>query len=454
MPRVLLALGLVGTVAAGCGARWSETQHAKVEGRGARGPAPAAAGPGTDVVDASPIEVDLDGAVAPGPGVAPTSGPVVAVGPSGPRPCAAPSTAPGVTDAEIAVGAINTLSGPVPGLGATYEASTRAYVAYRNATGGVCGRRIKLLAFDDGADNARYRAAVDSLSSRAISVVTGIAAGGDGGVDLYTQRGIPVVGTGITPRLEVAPTYFGVRPLLPSYDVVLAKYRYLFDQGVRKAAIVYVSAASSPAEGARHHQLMQAAGIQVVLDLAVPLTTLSWDSTARAVANSGADYLFYVYEQGASAAMARAVDDIGLELKYEEYIVAYGSQFIDLAGPAAAEGTSSWIDTLPIEDGGALAEQAAYMTWMRRTSPESALDPFAALSWSASKALFDSLEALPGPITREALMAQLQGNHAYDAGGLLAPIDLGAKRSQGCLVGMVVRNGTWTRMHPQQGFLC
>src|SRR5690242_11189246 len=60
-------------------------------------------------------------------------------------PCSAPSTAVGVTNDDITVGTISTLSGPRPGFGVSAQSGVQAYVAYRNATGGVCGRKIKLL---------------------------------------------------------------------------------------------------------------------------------------------------------------------------------------------------------------------------------------------------------------------------------------------------------------------
>src|SRR5690606_15849532 len=121
----------------------------------------AAAGESTattqvDVVAGSPTG---DGSASPGAPIAAGSGPE-RPGPavaSGPLACAAPSSAPGITDDEIAIGTINSLSGPVPGLGASHLAATQAYAAYRNATGGVCGRKVRVVAADDGADGARYR---------------------------------------------------------------------------------------------------------------------------------------------------------------------------------------------------------------------------------------------------------------------------------------------------------
>ncbi|MDQ2650827.1 MAG: ABC transporter substrate-binding protein, partial [Actinomycetota bacterium] len=371
----------------------------------------------------------------------------------GPLPCAAPSTAPGITDDEIAVATINTLSGPVPGLGASHLAATQAYAAYRNATGGVCGRRIRVVAADDGADTARYRSIVEDLNRSTFALHAGIAAGGDGGAEPLAANGIPAVGTGITPLLIGSPTYYGVRPVVPDFNALVPKYRYLRDQGVRTAAVVFISAASSPVEAGQHAQMMEAAGIKVVLNQPLPLSTLSYDSAARAVANSKADYLFFLHDQGGSASMARSLVNAGYKPKFADYIVAYGSKFIELAGPAA-EGSTSFIDTLPAEDGGVVPEHKAFLEWMERIAPQSVIDPFAALGWAGAKAMFDTLEELPGPIDRAAYLTQLAAVGTYDAGGLLGPVEFGAQQGRGCVIGMVVRDGKWQRLTPERGFLC
>src|SRR3546814_10004570 len=91
--------------------------------------------------------------------------------------------------------------------------------------------------------------------------------------------------------------------------------------------------------------------------------------------------MVFRHADGPSASMAQAIADTGYQgLKFEEYIIAYGSKFPDLAG-AAAEGASSWLYALPAEDGGAVPEQAAYLEWMAQTAPDAALDSLAAQGW-------------------------------------------------------------------------
>ena len=91
---------------------------------------------------------------------------------------------------------------------------------------------------------------------------------------------------------------------------------------------------------------------------------------------------------------------------------------------------------------------------MDRVAPGVVTDTFAADSWTGAKAFIDALAALPGPITREALLGKLRGTKTYDAGGMMGPIQLGAKRNNGCAVAMIVQDGKWRRLAPAKGFLC
>jgi ABC-type branched-subunit amino acid transport system substrate-binding protein len=198
---------------------------------------------------------------------------------------------------------------------------------------------------------------------------------------------------------------------------------------------------------------MEAVGIKVVNEQPLPLSTLSFDAAARGVANSKADYLFYPAAGNLNASMAKSMYGTGYKLKFPEYLTAYGSNFIELSGPAA-EGAVSFARALPNEEPNTNAAQTAFLTWMNRAAPGVTADTFAADAWASNQAFFDSVEALKGPITRDALLAQLRSVGTFDANGFFGPIQLGKKLSNGCLIGMKVVNGKWQRFVPAKGFLC
>jgi ABC-type branched-subunit amino acid transport system substrate-binding protein len=456
---VLILAGLV-AVTAGCGARWDDDQRAAVKAQ-ARG-AVATGGRSGDSAsgeDAATIAGATPAGDSAAPGAAPGAEPGATPGqPSAAakaKPCAAPSTAPGVANGQLTVGSISTLSGAVPGLGRTSLAAVRAYVAYRNSIGGVCGRKIALKTADDAMDNGRYRSALNDMSGQVLGLVGGVGGGDAGGAEVAESKKIPVVNTPISDGFQNVSTVFDINPPYANVNAPIAKYDYLKQQGVTKAAVVYIAVDQTRSE-AKGKQIPQikASGIQVVLDKEVPLSTLSFDSVAREVVNSGADYMFFVSEASQSASMAKSLRDAGAKLKFEEYLTTYGSNFTELAG-AAAEGTSNWIRTFPVEEAASNPEAALFVKWMRQVAPSDKPDVFAADAWVSAKAFFEGLDALPGPISREALVSQLRSVRHYDAGGMLGAINLGGKQNKGCFIGMKVSGGKWQRFAPGgKGFLC
>jgi len=76
---------------------------------------------------------------------------------------ASAQSAPGVTDKEILIGSCSTLEGPSRALGVETVAGAKAYFSLINEEGGVNGRKLKLLAYDDSYDPAKTQACFDRL---------------------------------------------------------------------------------------------------------------------------------------------------------------------------------------------------------------------------------------------------------------------------------------------------
>ena len=57
---------------------------------------------------------------------------------------------PGVTSEKIIIGASNAQSGPAQSLGKEYTRGFKAYFEYINKQGGIFGRKLELIVYDDG----------------------------------------------------------------------------------------------------------------------------------------------------------------------------------------------------------------------------------------------------------------------------------------------------------------
>ena len=76
--------------------------------------------------------------------------------------------APGVTDKEILVGSCSALEGPSHFLGTETVNGAKAYFAMVNESGGVDGRKLKLVAYDDSYDPAKTEACFNRLMEQKV----------------------------------------------------------------------------------------------------------------------------------------------------------------------------------------------------------------------------------------------------------------------------------------------
>jgi branched-chain amino acid transport system substrate-binding protein len=77
---------------------------------------------------------------------------------------AAGQTTPGVSDKEILIGSCSALEGPSHTLGLQTVAGAKAYFSMVNDEGGVHGRKLRLVAYDDSYDPAKTQICFDRLT--------------------------------------------------------------------------------------------------------------------------------------------------------------------------------------------------------------------------------------------------------------------------------------------------
>src|SRR5262249_20366269 len=128
----------------------------------------------------------------------------------------------------------------------------------------------------------------------------------------------------------------------------------------------------------------------------------------------------------------------------------YDQRLISTGG-AAMEGTYVWLSYLPFEDKGANPELDAFLKYDKHP------DGWGMQAWLAGeifvKAVNDAIAAHgnnPNAITRANILAAVRNLHDFDANGLMAKTDVGARSRSACLVGMQVQGGKFVRVDPLQ----
>jgi ABC-type branched-subunit amino acid transport system substrate-binding protein len=151
-------------------------------------------------------------------------------------------SSPGVTDTEIRIGASGPLSGITGFLGEEAFGAIDSYFQTINAQGGINGRKLRLITYDDRLDSSQTLANVRRLWEQ--DKVVGIfLAFGDPVADYVTRNKIPTVVFGVTPKsfASAYPTVYPIvgNALIWTQEIIRGlKQNGVFKEGMR-VAILY-----------------------------------------------------------------------------------------------------------------------------------------------------------------------------------------------------------------------
>lgn len=242
--RALLALAVCIAVVAACGTRVTDSNRlADVNRAGAQNAAPGDLGADEAPTNgAVPETASGDGStVTPGGGGAgSTAGGATSAAAGGTQPTG--KSSPGVTDDEIRIGASGPLSGITGFLGEEAFGAVDSYFQMINAQGGINGRKLRLITYDDRFDSSQTLANVRRLWEQD-KVAAILLAFGDPVADYVTRNKIPTVVFGVTPKSFASkyPTVYPIvgNALIWTQEIIRGlKEKGAFKEGMR-VAILY-----------------------------------------------------------------------------------------------------------------------------------------------------------------------------------------------------------------------
>lgn len=246
--RQVAVLGALALLAAACGTRLDDT----VASGSGTGTGTGAASSGTGVGTGS--GAGAAGATGSGTGTAAASGASASSGAGGEGPAAAggegsagsegggggsgaTASDPGVTDSEILIGASGPLSGVTGFLGEEAFGAIDSYFQYINSQGGVNGRQLRLITFDDRFDSSQQAVNVRRLHEEE-QVLAQFLVFSDAVGQYVTRNNIPtlVFGVSAPPFSSEFPTVFPLvgNALLWTQEVIAGLQQVgVFQPGMR-----------------------------------------------------------------------------------------------------------------------------------------------------------------------------------------------------------------------------
>ena len=169
-----------------------------------------------------------------------------------------------MTDTEIKLGNVSTISGPVPNFGATGRAGAKAYLDFVNNQGGVCGRKLSLVNGDDRLDPGINRSQTDQMKDSVFGFVGNTTVEDDGGAGVIGGTNIPNCSLIIGSEALKQPNYYSPNPIDPSGTTngTTAIWSWMkANKGVTKVGIVYPDNPNAAAHPQGYQNDIAAAGL-------------------------------------------------------------------------------------------------------------------------------------------------------------------------------------------------
>ncbi len=345
------------------------------------------------------------------------------------------SNGTGITDSTITIGNASDINGPVPGLFAQAQAAMGAYVKYFNDSGQtICGRSLTLARYDSrtdaGADQQAYAQGCDET----FAMVGSMSAFDSGGASTAQKCGLPDIRAISTTAARAAcSTCYAAQPAGPTeFQNVVADYLKRNADGGQKAAMLYINAGAAQESGKSQVRFMTERGMKFVYVTAVDTAAFNYTPYVQAMKDAGVTTVQFI---AAEPQFTRLVQTMQQQNFTPEVLLldptAYSKQYTEPAG-AAAIGTTVFTNFVPFEEASRNRELGLYLSYLEQTSPGANPGFFGVYAWSAAKLFVEQATALGGGLTRESLISSMKGVESWTAGGMHAPMPVGAKRITDC----------------------
>lgn len=254
----------------------------------------------------------------------------------------------GVTDAEVLIG----YTGPQSGPGAIFDTVRKgadSLLKYVNENGGVNGRKIKLISYDDEGQPSKTVQLAKRLVEEdkvyaivaSVGTVSNLAA-----LDYYKQKGVPVIMLGAGVSKFVNPTIDNIVGLgIVNYSVEAS---LMLDYAAKQLKVQKIGIAYTNDDVGKENleavkkSLSKYPGVSIVAEVNFANTNVDFSSQAQKLQEAGPDVILGFTSSNPAANLKKALYKIGVKVPYFVTGPAGNdTKLFDLAGKDVWEGSYS-----------------------------------------------------------------------------------------------------------------
>lgn len=322
----------------------------------------------------------------------------------------------GVTPKEVLFGTCLPFEGTAKETGALLLQGVQIYFDYVNDNGGVHGRKLKLVSFNDGYEPDKAIACFNQLKQAGIlaGVMFYGAPPAAKYVPMATAAEIPVIGFGTGPKFIYDPVNHFVFNARASFvdegaDVV---DHLVHDMGLKHFGAIFQDDAGGVAilEGIKRG--VEKTGASIDAQATYPRNSLDVDAAINQLRTTSLDAVFLLGPFAPAAAVAKRAKELGWKTRF----VAVGSRdpFLKAAG-ASGEGTIV-TQVFPPPEKTDLRSVALFHKLLAKYAPGSKATYYGLEAMTNAMLAVEGLKRAGPEPTREKLVEGLESMTGFDAG--------------------------------------
>jgi len=336
--------------------------------------------------------------------------------------CHAPAQAAAARD-EIVIGQVAPLTGVIAGTGTEYVAGGAAYFDYVNDTGGVLGRKIRVVVKDDSYKPDQTLALTQQMLSEDKPLALFGFVGTANVMALNKNKVLEEAGIALLApytgaqdlRDPMNPHIFHIRA---SYtDETAGMVEHLHTIGVRRIAVMYQDDGFGKSGLAGAESALKKLGLSLVAkggyDRAKPEEI---DAAVAAIAPANPEAIIMVSVNRASAAFIKKIRAKGSSARLFSISVVNFKELLKNAGEDNARGIGI-SQVMPYPYSPRLPVVREFQTLMAKYQPDKVISYASMESFIAAKILVEAIRRSGTDPTRQKIISQLEKLNNYDVGG-------------------------------------
>jgi len=351
----------------------------------------------------------------------------------------------GVTDDSILIGSCSALDGPARFLGSQTVLGAQTYLHSINEEGGVFGRKVQLVAFDDGYDPDRAPACFKRMVKEGVFAL-GFFVGTPTAkvyVPMAEQEKIPVVGLFTGAQMLYEPIkHYVINVRASYYDETREQIDKLWDINLRKIGVIYQDDAFGKTVLDGVKLALQKHGSAPAAQGTFARNTLDIDDGLRSVMAERPQAVVVVGPYSPVAAVVKKAHAAGWRPQFLTVSFVGTEEFIKEAG-TDAEGTII-TQVVPPYDRTDYTTVGLYRKCLAKYYPDSSPNFVSLEGFVDAMVLIEGLKRAGRDLTREKLISAIESIHSMNVGmGSRLLLDYGPTDHKGFddVYPTIVKNG-------------